>query len=338
VVTESLQIDKNGPAKYLYAFTYGRGAWRVNLTPGAAECSYTVSPQSFAAAANSGTLYSVNVDTAPGCAWSASAVQSLPYVRLQSPAGGVGPGTLYFMVAANFSGAERSLPISVQDQTINISQPTLNTSVGAFDQLTGANVVSSLPYYRALGFNILTSSPSDPVHSCTGSADLSTGWFGLETPTSQRIDVTGSASAVATVLTAYTVAGNGLGPEIGCVTNLSNIAAAPSLQFDMAAGTRYVVEIGGVGQALGTIGRVTMTFQTLPVVTIEGGPTQFTALVTGTPNTAVRWTAQYGQIDAGGNYTPPAGLLPGQSLTDTITATSFADPNAFASVTVTVAR
>ncbi|MGO9262780.1 MAG: hypothetical protein ACLQU1_41855 [Bryobacteraceae bacterium] len=58
--------------------------------------------------------------------------------------------------------------------------------------------------------------------------------------------------------------------------------------------------------------------------------------MTGTPNQAVRWTAQSGSIDANGNYTPPANLTPGQTFTDTVTATSFADPNASASVPVTV--
>ena len=117
-----------------------------------------------------------------------------------------------------------------------------------------------------------------------------------------------------------------------------------SLQFPVTAGGSYAIEIGGVGQALASIGRVTVLVQVLPTVTIlssstslsAGQTTQFTASVTGTPNMAVRWTAQYGTIDANGNYRPPANLTSGQPAVDTVTAISFADPNGSASLTVTV--
>jgi hypothetical protein len=344
VVTESLQIDKNGATKYLYAFTYGRGAWRVNLTPSAAECTYSVSPQAFSMTGGGGQLYSINVNTAPGCAWAASPVQSIPYVRIQSPAGGVGPGTLYFTVGANFSGATRTLPVTIQDQTVVISQTTLTQSAEAFDELATAPAVPSLPYYRAGGFNGLTSDSSDPVHSCTGSADLTTGWFVYTATASQQVDVSSITGGAPGVLTAYPYENGKLGGEIGCATNSSNATANLSLQFPVTEGGSYAIEIGGVGQALASVGRVTVLVQVLPTVAIVSGSTnlstgqtaQFVASVTGTANTAVRWTAQFGTIDANGNYRPPANLTSGQAVTDTVTAISFADPDASASVTVTV--
>jgi hypothetical protein len=133
--------------------------------------------------------------------------------------------------------------------------------------------------------------------------------------------------------------GNSLAGENGCATNLSNPTAIVSLQFDAVAGVRYTIEISGVGQNLASVGRVTLTVQAMPTVTLSAGTmslaagqaTQFAATVTGTPNTAVRWTAQYGRIDANGNYTAPA-----QTITDIVTATSLADPNASATVPVTV--
>ncbi len=189
VVTSSLQMDRNGATKYLYAFTYGRGAWRVNLTPGAAECTYSVSPQTFTMTGSGGQLYSIAVYTAAGCAWAATAAPSLPYIRMQSPAGGVGPGTLYFTVGTNFSGGTRVLPIEIQDQTVVVTQSTLSTSSLAFDELASAPAIPSLPYYRAVAFGSLTANASDPVHSCTGSADLSTGWFVYTATASQTIDV-----------------------------------------------------------------------------------------------------------------------------------------------------
>jgi photosystem II stability/assembly factor-like uncharacterized protein len=345
VVTESLQIDKNGATKYLYAFTYGRGAWRVNLTPGATECAYSVSPPTFTMAGTGGQLYSITVDTAPGCAWAASSAQSVPYVRIQSPAAGVGPGTLYFTVGTNFSGSARNLQINIQDRTVNIAQTTLAVAANAFDELASAPAIPSLPYYRAGAFNDLTSNPADPVHSCTGRMDLSTGWFVYTATASQQIDVSSVTGGAPGVLTAYPYENGKLGGEMGCATNLSNPAANVSLQFPVTAGARYAIEIAGVGVALASLGRVTVLMQVLPVVTIASGATslsagqatQFIATVTGTPNTAVRWTAQYGTIDANGNYRPPANLTP-QTMTDTVTAISFADPDASASVTVTVQK
>jgi len=344
VVTESLQIDQNGGAKHLYAFTYGRGAWRVNLTPDVTECTYSVSPASFSIDGNSGQLLSVNVDTAAGCAWSASAVQSLPYVRLQSPAGRVGPGTLYFMVGANFSGSKRFLPITVQNQPVYITQTSINLSSAAFDELSSAPALPSLPYYRAGAFNGLTANRTDPVHSCTGSADQGTGWFTYTAAQNQTIDVTASAGGSAAVLTAYPLVNGRLGAEIGCASNSANTVSNPSIQFPATAGARYAIEIAGLNGALGVTSRASVTIQALPVVTITGGSanlgpgqgTQFTASITGTPNTAVRWVAQFGTIDQSGNYTPPPNLQPGQTFTDTVTAVSFADANASASVTVTV--
>jgi len=344
VITESLQIDRTGASKYLYAFTYGRGLWRVNLTRGASACSYAVSPQSFSVDGNSGELYSVQVNTAPGCAWAASSILSTPYVRIQSPAGGSGPGTLYFMLAGNYSGSARPLQIGIQDQTVTIQQASSNQPAAAFDALTSATPISSLPYYRADGFSSLSSTAQDPVLSCTGSRGVGTGWFVYTASASQRIDVTSAADGGAVALAAYAMQGSSLGNAIGCATNAANAGVNPSLQFDIVAGASYAIEISGVGQPLGNYGPVILTVQALPTVAISGGPTQlapgqqtqFTAMVTGVPNTAVRWTARYGSIDANGNYTAPVNLRPGQALADTVTALSFADANASASVTIAV--
>jgi len=338
VVTESLQLDKNGPAKYLYAFTFGRGLWRVNLTPGVTECVYTVSPSTFSMDGNSGQLYSVNVNTAPGCLWAATAVQATPFpVRIQSPAAGNGPGTLYFTVSANYTGAARTLQFSVQDQTVTIQQAAASGTAASFDDLTGASIINSLPYLRAGRVSTLTSNRTDPVHSCTGSADQGTAWFIYKATTTQRIDVYNAAGGSAAVLTAYLLPNATTGGELACATNNSNVAANPSLQLDVIAGNSYAIEVAGVSAPLFT---VTVFVQPLPTVAIAygvtplapGQTTQFTATVAGTPNTAVRWTATYGAIDANGNYTAPA-----NATTDTITATSFADSNASATVSITVA-
>lgn len=55
----------------------------------------------------------------------------------------------------------------------------------------------------------------------------------------------------------------------------------------------------------------------------SGAIEQFIATVTGSPNTAVTWTASVGSVDATGLYTAPTVFQP---ATGTITATSVADP------------
>ena len=69
---------------------------------------------------------------------------------------------------------------------------------------------------------------------------------------------------------------------------------------------------------------------TVPVRTLQ----PFTASVTGTTSTAVRWTTSAGTIDVNGNYTAPASVPDGG--TATVTATSSSNHSAFSSAIVTV--
>ncbi len=64
-----------------------------------------------------------------------------------------------------------------------------------------------------------------------------------------------------------------------------------------------------------------------------GQPTQFTATVSGTTNTAVTWTASGGTVTSGGQYTAPS-----SAGTYTVTATSAANTSKSASAVVTVSQ
>jgi len=67
-------------------------------------------------------------------------------------------------------------------------------------------------------------------------------------------------------------------------------------------------------------------------VTMQVGTTQqFTASVTGSPNTGVTWQAQSGTIDANGLYTAPA-----TAGTDVVTATSVADTTKSVTTSITI--
>src|SRR5205823_34346 len=61
------------------------------------------------------------------------------------------------------------------------------------------------------------------------------------------------------------------------------------------------------------------------------GTVQFSASVSGSSNTGVTWRAGFGSINASGVYTAPS-----SGVTDTVIATSQADPTKAASATVTV--
>ena len=63
-----------------------------------------------------------------------------------------------------------------------------------------------------------------------------------------------------------------------------------------------------------------------------GATQQFSATVTGSANTSVTWSATLGSVDASGLYTAPAA-----AGTDTVIATSVADPTKSASASVSVA-
>lgn len=67
-----------------------------------------------------------------------------------------------------------------------------------------------------------------------------------------------------------------------------------------------------------------------PTMNLGGATQQFTATVANATNTAVTWSAIYGTINASGTYTSPVSA----SSSDTITATSVADPTKSASTTV----
>jgi uncharacterized protein (TIGR03437 family) len=114
VSTESLAIINVNGANWLYAFTHGRGAWRVRL---GAACAYTLSSseQSFGAAGGSG---GVGVSAAGGCNWSAGANASgAGWITVNQSGAGVS-----FTVAANNTFKARVGTIKVADRSFAVRQ------------------------------------------------------------------------------------------------------------------------------------------------------------------------------------------------------------------------
>jgi hypothetical protein len=134
-----------------------------------------------------------------------------------------------------------------------------------------------------------------------------------------------------------------LGPGLGCTVNVTFLPSTTGTRngtltvTDNAPSGSQSVALSGYGG--GTIITVKLT----PRVTVVNftKTQQFTATVTGTPNTAINWyvdniaggSAAVGTIDASGLYTPPTAIG-----SHTITAISAADTGASATATLYVSN
>ena len=115
----SMTLDRSAGVSNLFAFTYGRGAWKVTLAGGGTACSYAVSDSAVNIPAQGGTA-TLTVTTTPGCAWTVR--PGAAFVDIASPAGGVGPGSVTLKAGAN-PGSARTEPVAVNGQTVTVAQP-----------------------------------------------------------------------------------------------------------------------------------------------------------------------------------------------------------------------
>lgn len=106
-------VGDRGPAGGLS----GTSFFTLTITA-APVCSFTLgaSSQAFTAAAASGT---VTVNTTSNCGWTASS--NSDFITVSSAAGGSGPGSVSFSVAAN-TGPARSGTLSIAGQTFTVNQ------------------------------------------------------------------------------------------------------------------------------------------------------------------------------------------------------------------------
>ena len=356
VVIEDMSFDQGVTGNWLFAYTFGRGAFRTPL-PGAAAavtgCTYSVSPKTITAD-ETGGLFPVTVTTQPGCSWYAFPGKATPQFTVQSPAAGTGSGTAYVAASPNLvsnTAATETLNIAGTPVTATQAAPLLQ-NVGN-DLVTSATPIAVPSMVRRVMSN-LTSSAADPVHSCTGSADFNTVWWSV-TPASSgvllvqgrgdRLDVFGDAGIA---LTAY--AQSVPSTELACATLARNATGRTliPIKFPVTAGTTYLIEMAtttaGAGNANANLAvsmgtpDVVVTMNPANVTLLAGGsPQTFTAqAINAAGNTAVRWSIapSFGVISQAGVYTPPAQVA--APVTVTVTASSFADPTKTATARITV--
>jgi hypothetical protein len=117
VVVESLALNTVGGATSLYAFTHGRGAWRVTVST--SNCAFTLNSTSQSFIASGGTG-SVNVTAGAGCTWTAASNES--WITISSGNSGTGNGTVNYSVAANPSTNPRTGMMTIAGQSFTVTQ------------------------------------------------------------------------------------------------------------------------------------------------------------------------------------------------------------------------
>jgi uncharacterized protein (TIGR03437 family) len=333
-IVSALSLDRSGGASNLYAFTYGRGAWKVALPGSASPCSYALDSSTVTLPTGGGSG-AVKVTTGAGCVW--TALPGTSFVGIQSPAIGTGSGSVYYTADFNYLTAARTDTFTVQGQTVTATQGPA-ARVRANDEIATAIAVPSLPY--GVDTNPpYTDNSTDPVHSCTGSADHNSAWWMVTAPAAGAIQIEEYGYAVVSAYPLGTMPK--LSNELACLDGTSLFLGTTS--FEVTAGTSYLIE-----ESLRTADTVFtrgIAFRMLPPIRISISPVaptvapgqsvQLGAAVAATSNVAVRWSLSppVGTISSTGLYTAPSNPKASQV---TVTASSMQDPTENSSVTLSI--
>ena len=139
-VVESLTAVNNNGVTSLFAFTHGRGAFKVTIPTSCA----TVSPlsQAFFSPGNTGSVtVTKNLAATAPCDW--NAVSNSPFISIDSGASGSNNGTVNFTVAPNTTGSARSGSLTVAGRNVTITQdaaPIANNDTATTDEDTPVDI------------------------------------------------------------------------------------------------------------------------------------------------------------------------------------------------------
>jgi hypothetical protein len=268
-VTETLVLDRSAGQSTLFAFTHGRGVWKVALPGSGSPCSYTLSggPPASEPAFGAGSL-PFNVNTGDNCAWSALQVGNIGNV--QSPAGGKGSGSLTVSTSMNNTAVPRAGSILVQDQVVAVKQDAALVASGN-DESASAFDMKTLPSVTIENTSSATEAASDPRHSCTQSRDFKTVWFQVTVPSAgtlrfsfanRRLD---NGADAGTVVTAYRLTNGVPGSELFCSLTPQAASGVTTRNPTITAGSpgTFLIEVSATGaQPMG--GNLTLTAQLVP--------------------------------------------------------------------------
>jgi hypothetical protein len=252
VSTQHLTIEPEGLGYSLYAFTYGRGVWRVRLQGEPNNCAYSLAPAESVLINAAGGVLPRTLTTTPECRW--SVISPVDWVRVISAPSGAGDTEVRLLVNSNtLGGPQRAGTILAGDKTFTITQ-TMLQSAPAADEPSNALEVDRTPYAINVDTRQATIGISDPIHTCTGARDSKSVWFRYRAPANAT--VAASVTAVrettvgnpGTVLTVYPQLAEGLlGAEIGCAANSSPMPLASTIHFEVREGQNYLIQLSGPG-------------------------------------------------------------------------------------------
>src|SRR5579859_2126153 len=161
-----------------------------------------------------------------------------------------------------------------------------------------------------------------------------------------QLQFTATGSADGVVL--WSITGSGCsGISCGSITadglyTAPGSAPNPPVVLVVATSLADLTQSGSASVTIGVQGSIGVTISPASATIAQSGQQQFTALVTGSSNTAVKWTVtgtgcisgSCGTITSGGLYTAPP-VVP-KSPKAIVTATAVAAPTKSASATVTI--
>ncbi|MBS2022680.1 MAG: Ig-like domain-containing protein [Deltaproteobacteria bacterium] len=187
-------------------------------------------------------------------------------------------------------------------------------------------------------FTVTAASTRNPARKATAAITVTTAPPPAVTvsPTAVAIDQGGSQQFTATVanVTDTSVTWS-IDPATGGSITSDGLFTAGTVAQDVNIIATSVEDPSASGTAVATINGVHVTVAPSSVSLAAGATQTFTATVTGTNNTAVTWSlgaGSNGAISSDGVYTAPTTV----AATDTIIATSVADPSVNGSGTATV--
>lgn len=122
---ESLSISLYKGAAHLFAFTRGRGAWRVPLGQ---VCTYSISPPSQTFDAMGGTA-AIRVATTADCSWTVE--NSVGWITITGETNRSGNGEVNISVAQNSEPKPRSGTFNIAGKSFTVTQAGLAVSVSA---------------------------------------------------------------------------------------------------------------------------------------------------------------------------------------------------------------
>lgn len=139
-VVESLSAVNNNGVTTLFAFTHGRGAFKVTIPTSCATVSPTT--QAFFSPGNTGNVtVTKNLSATAPCGW--NAVSNSSFITINSGASGTDNGTVNFTVAPNTTGAARVGTLTVAGRNVTITQdaaPTANNDTATTDEDTPVDI------------------------------------------------------------------------------------------------------------------------------------------------------------------------------------------------------